>query len=80
VKQGSRGDRQLLRLLDDFSGTRPGLGGGFGWSFSASSATLREAFQENSMVLARMPVGLVPNFGLERSKDGITRIVNGLPD
>jgi hypothetical protein len=32
------------------------------------------------LVLARMPVGLVLNFGLEWSKNGSTRMVNGLPD
>jgi GxxExxY protein len=32
------------------------------------------------LVLAKLPVGLVLNFGLERIKDGITRIVNGLPE
>jgi GxxExxY protein len=32
------------------------------------------------LVLARLPVGLVLNFGLERIKDGITRIANGLPE
>jgi GxxExxY protein len=32
------------------------------------------------LVLAKMPVGLVLIFGLKRIKDGITRIVNGLPD
>ena len=32
------------------------------------------------LVLARLPVGLVLNFGLEPIKDGITRIVNGLPE
>jgi hypothetical protein len=36
-----------IRFLDVFSGTSPGLGGGFGWFFSASSATLREKFREN---------------------------------
>ena len=32
------------------------------------------------LVLARLPVGLVLNFGLEPIKDGITRIVNGLSE
>jgi GxxExxY protein len=32
------------------------------------------------LVLAKMQLGLVLNFGLERMKDGITRIVNGLPE
>jgi GxxExxY protein len=32
------------------------------------------------LFLAKLPVGLVLNFGLERIKDGITRIVNGLPE
>jgi len=32
------------------------------------------------LVLAKLQVGLVLNFGLERIKDGITRIVNGLPE
>jgi GxxExxY protein len=32
------------------------------------------------LVLARFQVGLVLNFGLERIKDGIVRIVNGLPE
>ena len=30
------------------------------------------------LVLAKLQLGLVLNFGLERMKDGITRIVNGL--
>lgn len=30
--------------------------------------------------LANLQLGLVLNFGLERMKDGITRIVNGLPE
>jgi GxxExxY protein len=32
------------------------------------------------LVLAKLQLGLVLNFGLERMKEGITRIVNGLPD
>jgi hypothetical protein len=32
------------------------------------------------LVLARLQLGLVLNFGLERMADGITRIVNGLPE
>jgi GxxExxY protein len=32
------------------------------------------------LVLAKLQVGLVLNFGLERIKDGIIRIVNGLPE
>ena len=32
------------------------------------------------LVLAKLKVGLVLNFGLEQIKDGITRIVNGLPE
>jgi GxxExxY protein len=32
------------------------------------------------LVLAKLQLGLVLNFGLERMKDGITRIVNGLPE
>ncbi len=32
------------------------------------------------LVLARFQLGLVLNFGLERMKDGITRVVNGLPE
>jgi GxxExxY protein len=32
------------------------------------------------LVLARLPLGLVLNFGLETMKEGITRIVNGLPE
>jgi GxxExxY protein len=32
------------------------------------------------LVLAKMQLGLVLNFGLERMKDGITRIVNGLSE
>ncbi len=32
------------------------------------------------LVLAKLPLGLVLNFGLERLKDGITRIANGLPE
>ena len=32
------------------------------------------------LVLAKLQVGLVLNFGLERIKEGITRIVNGLPE
>jgi iron complex transport system substrate-binding protein len=32
------------------------------------------------LVLAGFQLGLVLNFGLERMKDGITRIVNGLPE
>ncbi|MBL9137798.1 MAG: GxxExxY protein [Verrucomicrobiales bacterium] len=32
------------------------------------------------LVLAKKPLGLVLNFGLELMKQGITRIVNGLPD
>ena len=32
------------------------------------------------LVIAGLHVGLVLNFGLERMSDGITRIVNGLPD
>jgi GxxExxY protein len=32
------------------------------------------------LVLAKLQLGLVLNFGMERIKDGITRIVNGLPE
>ncbi len=32
------------------------------------------------LVLARLQLGLVLNFGLETMRDGITRIVNGLPE
>jgi hypothetical protein len=32
------------------------------------------------LVLAGLQVGFVLNFGLERIKEGITRIVNGLPE
>jgi GxxExxY protein len=32
------------------------------------------------LVLAKLQLGLVLNFGLERMKDGITRIVNGYPE
>jgi GxxExxY protein len=32
------------------------------------------------LALAKLQLGLVLNFGLERMKDGITRIVNGLPE
>ncbi len=32
------------------------------------------------LVLSRLQLGLVLNFGLERMKDGIIRIVNGLPE
>jgi iron complex transport system substrate-binding protein len=32
------------------------------------------------LVLAKLQLGLVLNFGLERMKDGITRIVNGLAE
>ncbi len=32
------------------------------------------------LVLAKLQLGLVLNFGLVRMKDGITRIVNGLPE
>lgn len=32
------------------------------------------------LVLTKLQVGLVLNFGLEKLKDGITRIVNGLPE
>lgn len=32
------------------------------------------------LVLAGLQLGLVLNFGLERIKDGITRVVNGLPE
>jgi GxxExxY protein len=32
------------------------------------------------LVLAKLQLGLVLNFGLETMKDGITRVVNGLPD
>ena len=32
------------------------------------------------LVLANLRLGLGLNFGLERMKDGITRIVNGLPE
>ncbi len=32
------------------------------------------------LVLAKLQLGLVLNFGLERMKEGITRIVNGLPE
>jgi iron complex transport system substrate-binding protein len=32
------------------------------------------------LVLANLQLGLVLNFGLERIKDGITRIVNGFPE
>jgi hypothetical protein len=31
-------------------------------------------------VLAKLQLGLVLNFDLERMKDGMTRIVNGLPE
>jgi GxxExxY protein len=31
-------------------------------------------------VLAKLPLGLVLNFGLERMQGGITRIANGLPE
>jgi GxxExxY protein len=33
-----------------------------------------------NLVLAKLQLGLVLNFGLERMKDGITRIVNGLAE
>ena len=32
------------------------------------------------LVLAGLPLGLVLNFGLETIKEGITRMVNGLPE
>lgn len=32
------------------------------------------------LVLTKLQVGLVLNFGLDKLKDGITRIVNGLPE
>ena len=32
------------------------------------------------LVLTKLQLGLVLNFGLERMKDGITRIANGLPE
>jgi hypothetical protein len=32
------------------------------------------------LVLAQLLLGLVLNFGLEKMKDGITRIVYGLPE
>ena len=32
------------------------------------------------LILAKLQLGLVLNFGLERMKDGITRIANGLPE
>ena len=32
------------------------------------------------LVLAKLQLGVLLNFGLERMKDGITRIVNGLPE
>ncbi len=32
------------------------------------------------LVLAKFQLGLVLNFGLEKLKDGITRMVNGLPE
>jgi GxxExxY protein len=32
------------------------------------------------LVLAKLQLGLALNFGLERMKDGITRIVNGVPE
>jgi GxxExxY protein len=32
------------------------------------------------LVLAKLQLGLILNFGLETMKDGITRIVNGLPE
>jgi iron complex transport system substrate-binding protein len=32
------------------------------------------------LVLAKLQLGLVLNFGLERMKDGMTRIVNGFPE
>ena len=32
------------------------------------------------LVLTKLQLGLVLNFGLERIRDGITRMVNGLPD
>lgn len=32
------------------------------------------------LVLAKLQLGLVLNFGLEKIKDGITRMVNGLPE
>jgi GxxExxY protein len=32
------------------------------------------------LILAKLQLGLVLNFGLELMKDGITRIVNGLPE
>jgi hypothetical protein len=31
-------------------------------------------------VLSELQLGLVLNFGLERMKDGIVRVVNGLPE
>jgi len=32
------------------------------------------------LVLAKLQLGLVLNFGLETMKEGITRVVNGLPE
>jgi GxxExxY protein len=32
------------------------------------------------LVLSKLQLGLVLNFGLEKIKDGITRMVNGLPE
>ena len=32
------------------------------------------------LVLSDLQLGLVLNFGLERIKDGIVRVVNGLPE
>jgi iron complex transport system substrate-binding protein len=32
------------------------------------------------LVLAKLQLGLVLNFGLERMKDCLTRIINGLPE
>ena len=32
------------------------------------------------LVLAKLPLGLVLNFGLEKLKEGITRMVNNLPE
>ena len=59
--------------------------------FSASSASLREKFRimEPNEITVQVvdaagtihtQLGLVLNFGLKRRRDGITRIVNGLPE
>ena len=32
------------------------------------------------LVLARLKLGLVLNFGLDRMKEGVTRVANGLPE